>query len=253
MQEEYIAIVAALRRVVKNRGLTYGDLAAKLGTSEMTVKRLFAVKGEHIGRVMEICRLIELPFAELAAMAAETREQTFELTLPQEEALAAQIECLALYTELLKGAEPAEVKVRWNIDSIAVARWLKVLEELKLLERLPGDRVRLKHRGVLHFRKGGPLIRRVLEKDVVPFFLDATTIFMDERDNGRSFAALSEARVSANTLQRMTQELRLLFQTFRRAAQYDSQLFPSPELIDIRWVAALAPSRTFAAAVFDGA
>ena len=59
------ALVDALKRVLKARGLTYADIARGLDLSEASVKRIFSKRDFTLERLDEVCRLAGIDFAEL--------------------------------------------------------------------------------------------------------------------------------------------------------------------------------------------
>ena len=88
-QTEQISI--ALKQCLKQRNLTYADLAKKIRMSEASVKRLLSQNTMTLSRLEEICQALDLDFYTLARMARGTSEQLAELSLPQEKALAQDI------------------------------------------------------------------------------------------------------------------------------------------------------------------
>src|SRR5438309_238374 len=60
------AIVVALKRRLKARGVTYAQLAKELGLSEASVKRIFAAGTLTLDRVARILAVLGITFQELA-------------------------------------------------------------------------------------------------------------------------------------------------------------------------------------------
>ena len=71
MQSAYL--VEALKRVLKERGLTYADVASALGISHASVRRTFAQQSFTLARIDEICEIAGIDFLALARMADEMR------------------------------------------------------------------------------------------------------------------------------------------------------------------------------------
>ena len=97
-------LVTALKRELKSAQMTYADLAKGLGMAESSVKRMLA-KGEMpLSRVDEICRVLQLDFAELAGRLGNATPAQRVLSLEQERAVVADpklllvaICCLSLW------------------------------------------------------------------------------------------------------------------------------------------------------------
>ena len=81
--------VEALKKVLKSRGLTYSALAQRVHLSEASVKRLFSRRTFTLARLEQFCGVLEIDFFELARLARGKSSDVREMSLKQEEALAA--------------------------------------------------------------------------------------------------------------------------------------------------------------------
>ena len=115
----YGAFTTALRQVLKARRITYAELAARLGVSEQTIKRVFNGDDCPMSRLTAICEAAGVNFFEVAQLAADKPEVTFELSLEQEEALAAEPPLHTFFDELRNGLDPQAIKVKHGITSLA--------------------------------------------------------------------------------------------------------------------------------------
>jgi len=52
-----IALVDTLKRILKGRGITYATVAAGLGLSEASVKRMFSRRDLTLQRLEDVCRI----------------------------------------------------------------------------------------------------------------------------------------------------------------------------------------------------
>jgi transcriptional regulator with XRE-family HTH domain len=86
-------LVLALKAELRTAGLTYADLAAALGMSESSVKRVFAKADMPLSRIDEILRVLKMDFAELARKVVDTQPLAHELTEKQEAAVVADRRC----------------------------------------------------------------------------------------------------------------------------------------------------------------
>ena len=86
---ESALIIEALKRSLKTRGLTYRDLATKVGLSEASIKRVFSEETFTLERLETMCVAIGVSLSELVRIAADSRESRSQyLTLEQEQLLA---------------------------------------------------------------------------------------------------------------------------------------------------------------------
>jgi DNA-binding Xre family transcriptional regulator len=156
-------VVGELKRALRERGLTYGAVAAKLELSIASVKRLFSTGELSLRRVDQICELLETGLAEILARARD-RPATRQLTLAQEHELVSDPQ-LFLVAWLLVNRIPLEEIVRsYQFTERDVLRLFIKLDRLKVIELQPGNRVRLLVSRHFSWRPGGPVQRYVHQK-----------------------------------------------------------------------------------------
>ncbi|MEF8729857.1 MAG: helix-turn-helix transcriptional regulator, partial [Accumulibacter sp.] len=85
-----VDLIALLKSELRSAGITYAALAERLGMAESSVKRMFAKGGDlPLSRIDDICRVLNVDFADLARRIADTQPLMLELTLAQEKAVVA--------------------------------------------------------------------------------------------------------------------------------------------------------------------
>ena len=210
-------LVAALRRALKARGVTYRQLAGALGVSEPTVKRLFAGRAVTLARLESVCELAGIDFYELARAARCEAALPRELTLEQEEALARDARLLTVFHLLLNEWTAPEILADYALTGAELVRLLLRLERLGLIELAPGNRVRLRCDRHVDWRRDGP-VRRAYAERVLREFLppgNADTL-ADLRFEVRELSATSLA-VIRRRLDRLAAE-------FNELAELDGTL-----------------------------
>ena len=80
-------MVAALKSVLKNRRVSYEQVAAHLKVSQSSVKRLFSSGAITLQRLEAICDLAGIDVLELARQAEAKRVRVARLTVRQEQEL----------------------------------------------------------------------------------------------------------------------------------------------------------------------
>src|SRR5690606_5368321 len=104
LMSEAAAIIDALKRNLKRRGITYRDVARKVGLSEASVKRVFASRTFTLQRLEAICAAVGLSVGELIrSVAAPQDPHSHYLSIEQEELLASDRRLLACFYLLLNG------------------------------------------------------------------------------------------------------------------------------------------------------
>jgi transcriptional regulator with XRE-family HTH domain len=151
-------IIAAIRRQLKVRGLTYRDVAQALTLSEASVKRLFAGKKISLERLIELCRFLDLSLAEL--MAESTRQPELRmLSMAQERQLVEDTRLLLVAVCALNHWEISDMVSAYALDEIECVRYLLQLDHMNVLQLLPGNRVRLLVARDFTWQPDGPIQR----------------------------------------------------------------------------------------------
>ncbi|HET8697246.1 MAG TPA: helix-turn-helix transcriptional regulator [Gammaproteobacteria bacterium] len=163
-------LVGELKRYLKAQGVTYAQLAARVGLSESSVKRLFASQTFTLQRLEEVCNAVGLEIADLVELMNERREFLTELTPEQEETLLGDMKLLLMTYLLINGWSLPEIVTSFAIDMPEAERLLVRLHRAKIIELLPFNRVKLLTARNFKWRKNGP-VQRFFETQVQRDFL----------------------------------------------------------------------------------
>ena len=137
------ALLAVVRRALRQEGWTARRLAAHFAIGEATAKRWLAGRGLTLDRLEQLAALCALSLADLAREAEQpSSDLAQELTLAQERALSSDIFLSFQFMTILGGNSPAEIEADFAVPGPVMALSLARLERLALIDRLPGGRVR---------------------------------------------------------------------------------------------------------------
>jgi len=143
MAQKY-ALVGALKQALKEKGLTYDDVAKELGLSLGSVKRLFSKHDFSLDRLDQICGLMDLEMSDLVLMMQSQRGQIEELSKNQEEELVSDTKLLLTAHLLMNQWRVNDILSAYEIESLAMVRYLARLDKMKVIDLLPGNRVKVK-------------------------------------------------------------------------------------------------------------
>jgi len=137
------ALVEALKRELKSRGVTYASLAPPLKLSEASVKRMFSRRDFTLKRLDDVCAFAGIDFSELAR--GLPREQTLlsRLTLDQEKEIVADPKLLLIAVCALNQVAYDQIVDLYDISPAEGVRLLTKLDRLKFIELQPGNRMKL--------------------------------------------------------------------------------------------------------------
>jgi transcriptional regulator with XRE-family HTH domain len=156
-------IVAELKRALRERGLTYAAVAKQLDLSIASVKRLFSGGDLSLKRVDLICELLETGLAELLARARD-RPAGDQLTLAQEQEIVSDPKLFLIAWLVLNRAPLEDIVRTYRFSEREVLRLFYKLDQLKVIELQPGNRVRLLVSRHFSWRAGGPVQRYIHQK-----------------------------------------------------------------------------------------
>ena len=163
-------LVAAVKKELKAAGLTYADLAQRLGMAESSVKRMLAKGDMPLSRVDAICRALRMDFADLARRVADAQPLLTELTHEQERAVVADKKLLLVAISVLSQWTLEQITTAYRISEPECIRYLAQLDRIGVIELLPLNRYRLKLAKAFRWRPHGPVMNYFREHAVLDYF-----------------------------------------------------------------------------------
>lgn len=157
-------LVETLKQILKSKGITYKDLAAKWRLSEASVKRIMSAGDLSLDRLESACELMGMTFAGLVKQTPFELE-AYEQTMPAEleEEFAKNLRLFHYWNLLLDGLTPRQIERKFVVSSAESQKFLLRLDRLGLLELHPKNRVKLLERERRFLRKDGPIGRLILQ------------------------------------------------------------------------------------------
>ena len=210
-------LVAALKRELKTSGVTYGDLAARLGVAESTIKRNFAQGEMTLSRIDAILRVLQLDFSDLARRIAEAAPEAVELTLAQEEAVVADRRLLLVAICCLSEWSREQMVAHYQLSDAECVGFLVRLDRLGIIELRAHDRYRLRVRKGFRWRPDGPVMR-YFRSEVVPDYYGGGF------DRDEELLVLVHGSISRDMAQSFNERLRRLAQDYARQHRLDQRL-----------------------------
>lgn len=204
---EIDSLVATLKRHLKAQGLTYRNLADKLGLSEPSVKRMFASRRLTVHRLADIARLLGFTLAELTHEAAIGEGRLHMLTEAQERELVSDEKLLLVSVCVLNHWSVAEITRVYSLSEAEAIGRLARLDRLRLIHLLPGNRIRLNVARDFDWMPHGPIRGYFLQKGM-PDFLGSPF------SGGDEMLAFSHGMLTDGAIAKVQAEMRKLRQRF---------------------------------------
>jgi len=210
-------LTEALKRVLKQAGLTYIDVGRHLDLSEASVKRLFKEQSFSVQRMELVCELAGADFLELVRNVDDADEQVLELTEEQERELPDDLPLFVCAICVLNRYRFDDVLSEYMIEPLQLQQLFARLDQIGIIELLPANRYRLRVSRTFRWRKRGPIERYFVSR-VLASFLDRSLVRTDD-----SFR-FAWGTVSDATARRFLEQMRRLYDDFNDAADRDAQL-----------------------------
>lgn len=159
-----IAIVDALKRILKGRGITYANVAAGLGLSEASVKRMFSRRDFTLQRLEDVCRIAGLDFGELAHEAGVEAAGMTHLTAEQEREIVSDPTLMLIALCAVGNWTFRQIADTYDIAEAECVRCLARLDRLRIIELGSDNRIRPLISRTFSWLPGGPIQRYFRER-----------------------------------------------------------------------------------------
>jgi len=163
-------IIQALKAALKQQGITYKELARRLGLSESAVKQMFASGDMSLSRLDLICQILSMDISDLMSLVQTYETRLQALTLAQEKKLVGNPRLLVMAYCVLNRWTFEQIIQDFDIDEVEGIKLLIELDRMQFIELLPGNRTKLLVASNFDWLPNGP-IESYFEKEAQgPFF-----------------------------------------------------------------------------------
>lgn len=211
------ALLDQLKKCLREANTTYADVARHLGLSEASIKRMFAQKNLSLDRLEAICSLIQLEISDLVGATTQSRVLLSQLNEQQEQEIVDSTELLLILVCLVNHWTIDDFMTIYDFKENECIKLLAKLDRLKIIELLPGNRVRLLLTPTFKWRDNGPIQRFFQQRVEAEFFKSR-------------FALPTERLISVNGMMAESSNLKLqqrmqhLARDFTDSCDSDAQL-----------------------------
>lgn len=150
-------LIETLKHALKAQKLTYADVANVLDLSEASVKRLFSERNLSLLRLEQICQLLQMEISDLVQQMNQRAQRIDQLTLEQEKEIAGDRLLLLVTVCALNRWTFPEILAHFTIKETDAIRCLARLDRLKIIDLLPGNRIKLLISPNFHWIENGPI------------------------------------------------------------------------------------------------
>jgi len=202
-------VIDVLKRELKARGLTYAQIAQRIGMSEASVKRMFSERNFTLARLDEILTAAGIEFAELTRQFGREEHLLTRLTDEQEREIVADQKLFLVAVAVLNLMSFNDILAEYTLPTAEVVGLLARLDRIGIIELLPNNRIRLKIARTFAWIPNGP-IQQTFKNHAQDFFDSA-------------FAGTSETMLLLNGRLSRSAQLALVDRLKRVAREFSAQ------------------------------
>lgn len=238
---DIVNLLNTLKKILKSKGLTYKEIGQFLDLSEVSVKRIFSQNDCSLSRLSAICSLVNLSILELSELTKKASEnENFHLSAKQEKTFSENLKLFYFFRELYRGEAYLQVLKELSLEKEEGFLYLRKLESLEILEVLPYDQFKFKIKGRIRPKINGELFNKII-KDIDQQFL---SYVYKNIENQESCFHSSEVFLRKKSFDKMVIEINEIGKKYRDIAYQEEKITQKKDLIDVRWLFALAPYKT---------
>lgn len=150
-------LLATVKRLLKASGLTYRDVANATNLSEASVKRLFSTGNVSLDRLVKLCAMLDMTLTELTQEAEASVPRLSRLDESQEAELVSDQKLLLVAVCALNHWRLADIVENYRLNEVECLQRLLRLDRMRLIDLLPGNRIRINVTRDFDWLPGGPI------------------------------------------------------------------------------------------------
>jgi transcriptional regulator with XRE-family HTH domain len=135
-------LIELLKRHLKAHGITYAKVAQRLELSEASVKRMFSRHDFTLQRLEDVCRVVDLDFAELARALSDEQASGTHLTVEQEQEIISDPKLFLVALCAVGNWTLEQIVAMYDISRVECIGYLAHLDKLRIIDLMPDNRIR---------------------------------------------------------------------------------------------------------------
>ncbi len=225
---QYEVIIGNLKAQLKEKGITYSELAQGIGLSESGIKKIFSGSDISITRLSQICQYAGISLNEVVD---DHRTSVVDFTEQQQNEFLKNLNLFYVYWLLVYERLPIEqIQNHLKIGKLEAFKLTRKLDDLKLIKLLPNDRVRVPSIRAVNWTGQGKFVTKLyrewssqLLSDVTQFNKSSDQVFI-----------LRYLPMSDETYKEFKLALKTLEDEFVRRSIFEMKTKPN-DLQHVRW------------------
>lgn len=213
---QIVQCLQLIKRKLKEKGMTYADVAAFLSVSENTVKRLLNSNDISFERLLTLADLCELRIDSLLQEAKQQPTPYNYYTAEQDEAFYNNPNLWHFFCELFYHSKTPEVVQAQNgITELSTYRYLRGLEKAELLVLLPNNRIKFLVATPIGFSSDS----LVLKANIAKHIQSTCDAVISDNKSPSHFMWVKPMRMPLSLFSKMNEELVTIINKYSEVAE----------------------------------
>lgn len=194
-----------IKRRLKTLQLKYIDVAKQLEVSEVTIKRMLNHNDISLERLLQLAEVCDLDVGKLLNDAKNVQISHHFFTDSQDKTFDSQPHVFRYFCELFYADKTAEqIALDYGLDEVSTYRYLRILENIELIELFPENQFKLLVEPPLGFAANS----RVLKKNIGQFLQQSCDAVLSDEPDECSFMRIKPLNLPLELFQQMEFELK---------------------------------------------
>ena len=151
------SVIHVLQRELKARGLTYAEVARRIGMSEASIKRMFSERSFTLERLDQILAAAGIEFSELTREFDREQHLLAQLTDAQEREIIADPRLFLVAFCALNQLSFDDILAAYRLTPAELVGLLARLDRIGIVELLPNNRYKLRVARTFAWLPNGPI------------------------------------------------------------------------------------------------
>jgi DNA-binding Xre family transcriptional regulator len=161
---EFKPVMAIIKRMLKERGLSYKDLAQKIDMSESGVKKLFSSNDCSFQKMLQITKVLDVRLIDILDEVHHADPRKVSFTEKQQEAFLKDMFLFNFYYKLvIERCALEHIRKEYKLDKKETFKILRRLDNLRLIRLLPGDEVKIPSLQLVQDFGSGPFMDKLYQ------------------------------------------------------------------------------------------
>ncbi len=235
-------IMDSLKKIVKQKKITYQDISKSTEIPESTLKKIFSGRDCSLGVILKICHAINIELSDIIRESQiDYHKDAFYFNEEQENYLCDNLDAYWVILQVYRKRGIKKIRKDYNREPFRLDGIIRELERLKLIERHPGDILKLQFSGVLRISDGSKLHDVIVEK-ISALFITALNKIDDIQDN--KLHQMGSVKMTPATLRHFISSIRTKFMEIETVYRRERAYYQDSELVDVTYLLGIANYNT---------